>query len=309
MSNPTVSILVPVYNVENFLRDCIKSIVEQTYKNMQIVLIDDGSTDNSWSIMQEYAKKDSRIEIYHQNNQGVASTRNLLLDKAKGDFILFVDSDDWLELTAVEVIINKQQEKDYDIVAFQIPGIKNDNIVLSQEKAIMLFLEHKTFRGSLWNKLIRNSLFHDLSFNPVISYGEDALMIWHILQKANSVLLSSSYLYNYRTNNNSLSHSYFSDKKFSAYYVWKQISLESEQWWPQYNDIANARFAIEMALLIKNAANSKYNNPKIINKMQLVVRSYGYLIRKTNLSSWKMSAFCWIAGRSFSLTKLFKSFC
>ena len=92
-----VSILVPVYNSAPYLRKCVGSITGQTYTDLQIVLINDGSTDDSWDIMQELARQDKRIEIYSQPNCGVAATRNRLLDKVRGDFVLFVDSDDWIE--------------------------------------------------------------------------------------------------------------------------------------------------------------------------------------------------------------------
>ena len=120
----TVSILIPCYNVKVFFPKCIDSIINQTYRNLQIVLIDDGSEDNTWIVMQAYAAKDDRIEIYHQENQGVASTRNNLLDKVKGDYVLFVDSDDWCELDMVDFLINKAIANDADIVTCSV--VKND---------------------------------------------------------------------------------------------------------------------------------------------------------------------------------------
>ena len=103
-----VSILVPVYNASQYLRECVASLTGQTYTDLQIVLINDGSTDDSWDIMQELARNDKRLEVYSQPNCGVAATRNHLLDKARGDFVLFVDSDDWIELDTVEILMNKQ---------------------------------------------------------------------------------------------------------------------------------------------------------------------------------------------------------
>ena len=126
MNNPLVSILVPVYNVEAYLPQCLDSLLGQTYSHLQIVLIDDGSSDNSWTIMQQYAAQDSRIEIYHQENQGVATTRNHLLEKIKGDFVLFVDSDDWVELDMVEFLVGKATENQADVVT--CGNVINDGI-------------------------------------------------------------------------------------------------------------------------------------------------------------------------------------
>ena len=95
--DPIISILIPVYNVEHYISTCLDSILSQTYTNLQIVLFDDGSKDQSFAICKEYTCKNKNIEVYHQDNQGVAVTRNHLLEKVKGDYVLFVDSDDWME--------------------------------------------------------------------------------------------------------------------------------------------------------------------------------------------------------------------
>ena len=111
-----VSILIPVYNASLYLKQCLDSILHQTYTNLQIVIIDDGSTDNSYAICHEYAGQDARIELYTQENKGVAVTRNNLIEKAKGDYILFVDSDDWIELNMVEFLIDQILATNADIV-------------------------------------------------------------------------------------------------------------------------------------------------------------------------------------------------
>lgn len=321
MQQPLVSVLIPVYNVEPFLGECIGSIINQTYRNLQVVLIDDGSKDRSWQIMQDYAARDERIEVYSQPNSGVAETRNRLLDKARGEFVVFVDSDDWIDAATIEELMRKQQEGDYDMVsygmvAFTPDDVKNGrnvsetpNLTLecesyTHEESIMHFLEHINFRGSLCSKVVRRCLFDGKRFGDQISYGEDALMCWQVLQQVNGVRILPNRFYHYRMNGNSISHSKFDDRQFSAYRVWKQICADTERLWPQYLDIARARFAIEMTLLLRSAARSNYDNRDNIAVMQQVVKDYGPLIAKTHLSSWKMSAYAWLAGRSFALTRL-----
>ena len=100
--NPLVSIIVPVYNNEKYLRQCLDSITNQTFKDIEIILVDDGSTDNSASICEEYAKEDSRVVFIHSENKGVSNARNIGIDKSKGKFIMFCDSDDWLENDYIE---------------------------------------------------------------------------------------------------------------------------------------------------------------------------------------------------------------
>ena len=110
-----VSILSPCYNVEKYISQCLDSIIQQTYKNLQIILVDDGSTDNTLAILNQYASLDSRIEVHHQENKGVATARNELLSKVKGDYVLFVDSDDWIELDMVEFLIAKVTEENAEV--------------------------------------------------------------------------------------------------------------------------------------------------------------------------------------------------
>ena len=300
MKKPLVSILVPVFNVEAYLKQCLDSIINQTYDNLQIVLIDDGSTDESWTIMQEYAEKDNRIEIYQQSNNGVAVTRNHLLEKVKGDYVLFVDSDDWIELDTINTIMTEQKRGNYDIVSFEMIGSKNDkHETYLQEQAIKEFLRHITFRGSLCNKIIRTKCIDEIRFDEKVSYGEDAFFCWQLLQSTKSVRITPYKLYHYRMNDASLSHSSFDDRKFSAYYVWEQICADTEHYWPQYIDIARARFSIEMTLLLRDAARNKFNNhDSKIKVLQKIVRENCHYIYKTGISSWKMSLFSWFLSRS-----------
>lgn len=305
MQQPLVSVLIPVYNVEPFLGECIDSIINQTYHNLQVVLIDDGSKDRSWQIMQDYAARDERIEVYSQPNCGVAETRNRLLDKARGEFVVFVDSDDWIELNAVELLIKEQNAQSNDIVSFQtLEAAAVDDDVYDRETAVRKFLEHKSFRGSLCTKLIRRQLFDGLSFNSNFSYGEDALMCWQLVQKINSVRLLPNRLYHYRWRPVSLSRATVDDRKFTAYYVWRQISDDTERLWPQYQDIAHARYAIEMTLLVRKSAYKGCTISKqSISKMQKVIKAYCADIGKTQLSSRKMQAIAWLAARSYPLAK------
>ena len=309
--SPLVSILSPVYNVADYLSECVDSILAQTYQNLQIILIDDGSQDNSWEICLQYAQQDSRIEAYHQDNQGVASTRNTLLSHAKGEFILFIDSDDWIEPDMVECLLSLSDLHKADIVCcdyvFNDTVCKKDQETIktwTQEETVYHFLQHKSFRGFLWNKLIRASLFQNEQFQQGISYGEDALMCWYLFQKVQKVVVTNSSFYHHRTNNNSLSHGSFGLQKMSAFDVWKKISEETILLWPNYSDIALARSCIEMTILLREASHSGYKYDDYIKQLQVFIRKHKTLIYKTKLSSWIMYLYALIGGRNYKLLRL-----
>lgn len=283
----TVSVLIPVYNASKFLEQCLESIVNQTYKDLQICLLNDGSSDDSESICKKFAERDNRIEYIYQQNRGVSSARNRLLQMAKGDAILFVDADDWLEHDTIDYLINLRRETDADIVCCSV--VKGDNI--SEEKIIeenvfdnigiiRKFLYHIDFNGSLCNKLIPLNLTDGISFDTNISYGEDALFLWQILKKTSSVAVSSKSLYHYRMNPDSLSHTRFGPKKLTANKVWEQISSDAENEYSDLAYIAHARWGMEIVQLLYAALKDKAPFSETIKNMQRLVRQkFKYMLK------------------------------
>lgn len=304
-NEPLVSILTPCYNVEKYLPQCLDSIIYQTYKNIQIVLIDDGSKDDTWNIMQEYAAGDSRIEIYHQENQGVAATRNNLIDKVKGEYVLFVDSDDWIEFDMIEFLVGKAICNNADIAMCKL--VINDTkvnqdyseAVYDKDTTIRKFLLHKDLRGSLCIKLVKSVLLSGIQFNSNISYGEDALLCWHFFQNADIVVDSSKELYHYRMNAQSICHSIFNHKKLSGHYAWEQICNETKEWWPQYFNISQARHCVEDCLLLRDAAHSNYQNKDDIKLLQKTIRDLRHTLNDVDITSNKMKMFAFLASHSY----------
>lgn len=313
-NQPVVTILLPCYNVEQFLPHCLDSIIKQTYKNLQIVCMDDGSKDNTWHVLQNYVSKDARIEVYHQDNQGVASARNNLLDKAKGDYVLFVDSDDWIEPDMVEFLVSKSLETGCRMVACSM--VVNDTAVETrtpnetiweQPKLVCEFLRHVSFNGSLWNKLIDISLFHNVKFHCGISYGEDALFIWEVIQSVEKILITDKQLYHYRMNVGSISaQKWTPDKKGSGHLVWKKIVSDTKRLWPQFLDIANARYATEDMWGLYFASLANYPYDEHIKERQQNVRENLKLIRKNGLISKAKIVFAYAIAYCYPLGKLLK---
>lgn len=284
-----VTILSPCYNVEAYLPQCLDSILNQTYTNLQIVCIDDGSKDNTWHILQEYAAKDSRLEIYHQENQGVAATRNNLLDKIEGEYILFIDSDDWIEPNMIEFLVTKSKEHKAEVTMCGM--VVNDTVVrpdyseslLSREECIKAFLFHTELRGSLWNKLVATSLLHNVRFHCGISYGEDALFCWHFFQNAKNIVMTNRQLYHYRMNDTSISHQTFGYKKLTGHLTWSIITEEASKWWPQYLHIAQARWGMEDMYLLRQAGQGRYKKDDTVRALQKTIKQYLPQMKSTGL--------------------------
>ena len=301
-NQPLVSILLPVYNAETYLKKCVESVAGQTYTNLQIVLVNDGSTDGSWTMLQDMAAHDGRMEIFTQSNRGVAATRNRLLDLAKGDFILFVDSDDWIEPNTVELLVKEYEENHAEMIVYQmIDTYHNLRGTFTQIQVIKFFLEHIGFNGSLCNKMTKRELFDGLRFDETITYGEDALMVWQVLQRVHRVSIIKDQLYFVSVNRDSLSRQHFNDNKFSVYKVWDTICNDVDSQWQEYGNLAHARFACEMTLILRDAAKSGYKDMSHIKPLQAVLRRDSHLIAKTGVSTRAMSAFAWIVGHSYWL--------
>ena len=314
---PKVSILVPVYNASQWLSQCFDSVVGQTYNNLQVVLVDDGSTDDSLAICQEYSERYPFVEVYHQENRGVAATRNTLLDKASGDYVLFVDADDWIERDTAEFLVSATLSNDADMVTCakyaQGITIKISENVWSKEKAICEFLRHVSFSGSLWNKLLKRELLKDLRFDERISYGEDALLIWHFLQRSNKVVITNKELYHHRSNACSISNQQWRpDKKGSGHLVWESICKDVGDLWPQYEVVANARYALEDMWALYFASLAKYPYDEHIALRQQNVKKNLKNIRLAQLDGVDKYLTAWLlcnwygAGAFFRLLRSVK---
>lgn len=203
-----ISVIVPVYNTEKYLRRCVDSILAQTFTDFELLLIDDGSTDGSGAICDEYAKKDSRVRVFHKENGGVSSARNLGLDNAIGEYITFIDSDDFIEKSYFEML---SQYKDPDIVvSYYIAEGWNGWIstpfpdLSFNEKNIKYFLEKYLISCNVpWGKFLKRKIVekHKIRFDLNFAYGEDTLFIMDYLYYVNNVEMNSWKMYHYDCTN------------------------------------------------------------------------------------------------------------
>ena len=220
MSNPKISVIVPVYNVEEFLENCLDCVCNQTFEDIEIICINDGSTDSSPDILQSYAKKDSRIRVYNQENKGLGFVRNIGMEYASGDYIYFIDSDDYLALNTLELAYDNITSNDADMVIFkykfcrdggefilgrfdidkQFPDVDFNNFTISYKS----IKNHVLFGSSPpWHKLFKRDFlnkYDDLVFPLNIAY-EDLFFHVKSILRASSISILPEYLYYYKEDN------------------------------------------------------------------------------------------------------------
>ena len=203
---PQISIIVPVYNCETCLRRCIDSFLVQTFSDFELLLVNDGSTDSSGEICDEYLAKDSRVIVFHKDNGGVSSARNLGMDNAVGEWITFVDSDDWLDnIFLSQLYIDNINDVDLVIsYAKQIDGIKEiygrkyvTKYINSKEIKILFLENDLAWQTSPWGKLYKNNKCRDLRFIEGMHIGEDLMFLYTYLMNCNMIYILGENYYNY----------------------------------------------------------------------------------------------------------------
>ena len=212
ISGPLISLIVPVYNVKDYLKTCLQSILEQTYKNLEIILVDDGSDDGSSGICDEYARMDQRIKTIHLPHSGVSAARNAGLAAATGELLGFVDSDDWIDHDMYQYLYALMQEHDADVSACtylleqegrpsKIINNTGKLYVFSRKEIIRALVKNDLVKNYLWAKLFKRKLFDRLSF-PVGRVYEDVAVLYKVFYSSQKVVLSCVSKYHYMIHKN-----------------------------------------------------------------------------------------------------------
>lgn len=285
-----ISILIPAYNAEKTIHRCLDSVLGQTVADLEIVVVNDGSKDATLQILHEYAARDSRIVIVDQANSGVAVARNAGLQKATGEFILYVDADDWIESNMLERMLtlvdgadivfcgNDTAEKPEDVKHTETLDIE----AWDCERQLLEFMKHKRMTGMLWNKLIRRSVTEGCSFNPKTGYGEDAEFLWQVLKKSQKMVVTNEILYHHVMDDNSISHLSFSDKKYSAIPMWENIRDEVNCNYPQLQTLVSERLTCAAVFSLYECRRCRYNNKKQVKHLRSIVRENISVIMKSS---------------------------
>lgn len=227
-----ISVIVPVYKTEKYIKQCVDSILNQTYKNLEIILVDDGSPDGCPEICDKYAKQDDRVVVIHQNNTGLSGARNSALDICKGDYISFVDSDDWIETNAYEVLADKLATNCVDVVCFTANVIKDgkkvesrfryfpDGTLKTANEMVELALADEV-GGQVWSRIYSRKCWETVRFPEKRLYEDLAISFMPFLLIDKNVLFIDKAIYNYRMNESGISLSVNPEKNFHIFLGFK----------------------------------------------------------------------------------------
>lgn len=222
---PLISVIVPVYKVDKYLRKCIDSIINQTYKNLEIILVDDGSPDNCPKICDEYAKQDSRIKVIHKQNGGLSDARNAGMKIATGDYISFIDSDDWISNDTLYKLLDSAENYGADIAECNIYSVEdnkikrynNDKFAFYDDNYSIMqsYIKGYNIKTVVWNKLYKKEILDDIIFE-VGKYNEDEFFTYRVLANAKRLVHIDFYGYYYLQRSNSIMGESYSLKKLDS---------------------------------------------------------------------------------------------
>lgn len=224
--NSLISIVVPLYNVEQYLQKCVDSLINQTYKNLEIILVDDGSPDNCPKICDEYAKQDIRIKVIHKENGGLSDARNAGMKVARGEYISFIDSDDWIKSEMIEDMYNRMIEDNSDLVSSGVIWVDVDgteirtatvseNCVLNTEQAMKELINDGKLKQHVWNKLYKTDLIKNIPFDKG-KYHEDVFWSYKVIGESKRISIEKNSYYFYVQRSESIMGEKYSAKRLDA---------------------------------------------------------------------------------------------
>lgn len=299
-----VSVIVPMYNSSNYIKETLESIISQTYTNMEVIIIDDGSTDDSFSIANKYCVRDARIHLFRQDNHGVSYTRNKGIDYAKGEFICFVDSDDIIDRNYIEVLKEAYTEypgADMVICGFKIIKANNQlyaSEIIHQRKLISINQQYDfspPFQHlSACGVLYKRETIKNIRFEIDLYIGEDALFHNTVLLECQKALFLPDCLYTYVMHNDSAFKAPFSPKRLTEITAWRQI-IELYKLFPLAYKVAAGEYCLRCLSVYKQMciATENYNQMK---------KWKGYLIQEIRKNIHYVN-YCKWARKSIFLCK------
>lgn len=290
MSN-IISVIVPIYKVEKYLRECIDSILNQTYTNLEVLLIDDGSPDNCPKICNEYAKMDSRVKVIHKANGGLSDARNVGIDTATGNYIVFVDSDDVIDETMIEKLYLNLTKYNADIseceyvFTKQIPTKIKEKEIQKDEYNNIEALNSMYVCGGCkvvaWNKMYKRELFNDIKY-PVGKLHEDVFTTYKLLFKANKVVHTNEILYFYRNRNDSIVNQ-FNEKRLDVCEAFNEINLFYTKINQENLVMKNLRNALNTLLRFYTYTNARCIRKKIRMNFRYFAKKYNGVTKGISL--------------------------
>ena len=268
--NELVSVIIPVYNASKYLKRCIESVLNQTYKNIELIAINDGSVDNSLTILECFAKNDSRMIVISKENEGVSKTRNVGLKLCKGEYICFLDSDDYFLPNYIETMKHKIEKEDKcDLVTLVKKTVKKNSLYkleyISSKKGLDYLCQMK-MPTSVWAYMYKKDSIKDVFFNSDINYFEDFLFNYIVFTKARNIAFVKEDLHYYEMNPEGLNASKFSENKFSSINIVNVLLEKKEIKHSKYLYSAYAFLIVSNLLFIAKTDDNCESYYKIIKK-------------------------------------------
>lgn len=272
--NELISVIVPVYNVEQYLNQCVESLVHQDYRNIEIILIDDGSTDKSGEFCEKWSLKDARVKVVHTENHGLSAARNVGINRTNGKYIYFIDSDDWAEKDLLSTLLSNIQACDADLSSC---GIKKDYgdkelnlnkkqecVRVTQKQMFHEILCNESVQGYVCNKLFKRELVKGLFFDENLFSQEDMDFTMRYLEKCKTCVYTMSEYYHYRQRMGSMTgESGYSPRKLSIAKVYEQAISIYEIYCPEDIYIVERNFLKININIIGRMRVSNYQNIEI----------------------------------------------
>ena len=275
-----ISVVIPMYKVEKYLKKCIESVLKQTYTNLEIILVDDGSPDKCGEICEEYKKKDSRIKVIHKENGGLSDARNKGIDVATGKYVTFIDSDDFIEENYIEFLYNLIQKYNADISIGSHKVIYNNRIIdkstykefsENSEKILEKILYDDGVDLSAWGKLYKIKLFDEIRF-PKGRLYEDSATTYKLIHLANVIAVSSRPIYNYVMRNNSISQGDFNLKKMELITSTNEMTDFIKKEYPDLEMACNRRMMWAYLSTLSQLAKSKKRNKEVEKQLLYYIK-------------------------------------
>jgi len=312
-----ISIIIPIYNSEKYLSKCLDSVINQTYNNLEIILVNDGSIDNSINVMKEYARKNKRIIIIDKKNTGVSSTRNEGIKKATGDYIMFLDSDDWLEIDAVERMYNILCDTGVDAVRCNYKIVKNNQII-----------EHGNVNNEIMNRVIDNPkeiinnfftkpktlpcysvlfLFdskYKVYFDEKIGFMEDVIFYNDLLSSIGSIYLINDELYNYYYNDTSRVNATSNYQKNILEICKVNEILRKKN--PEFAKKINTKHLSIILSYLSKSVNNHVQNYNLLYNTILENKLYQLMINNYDSKGWGLVTKIKLLLLKFNLKKILK---
>jgi len=292
---PKISVIVPVYKVELYLRQCLDSIIAQTYNNLEIILVDDGSPDACGFICDEYAKKDDRIIVIHKENGGLSDARNIGIDIASGEYLTFIDSDDWIELDMVEFLYDNLENNKADIsccnyyLAYMnstmVLNNYNEIILFEKQEAVKEIFFNKRIHTFFWGKLYKKNIFNYLRL-PKSKHYEDIFIMLDILLKTNKIVVCNVVKYYYRQRKSSIVHRNYTPKMLDLIEAAERNLSIIEENYPNIVEFGNAGLlkAVLIVLCTMIGTVNYKQLPEYKNLLSKIRNNYIFMVKNNVFS-------------------------